>query len=187
MKSVVEAQPNLDLRQAMVDWLLIKERRIFGIETHIHERFLSKTVILTTGTFLRGLIHIGDKKIPAGRMGEKPAAHCIGGTGLDWALELGIGSVEHGYFMTDHQIERIAEIAHQVAGGVVTLLYDCDEQGDQGMDRDSVKFAKHCRVQRAWARDMHGGRFAQMQPEQLTMENGGKFLRDFLTRGVAKK
>ena len=84
---------------------------------------------------------------------------------------------------TDYQIERIAEMAHQVAGGVVTLLYDCDEQGDQGMDRDSVKFAKHCRVQRAWARDMHGGRFAEMQPEQLTMENGGKFLRNFLTRG----
>jgi tRNA uridine 5-carboxymethylaminomethyl modification enzyme len=73
MKSIVEAQPNLDLRQAMVDRLLIKERRIFGIETHIHERFLSKAVILTTGTFLRGLIHIGLDHFPAGRMGDPPS------------------------------------------------------------------------------------------------------------------
>ncbi len=73
MKGVVESQPNLELRQAMVDRLLIKEGRIEGIETHIHERFLSKTVILTTGTFLRGLIHIGLDHFPAGRMGDPPS------------------------------------------------------------------------------------------------------------------
>jgi tRNA uridine 5-carboxymethylaminomethyl modification enzyme len=55
MKGVVESQPNLDIRQAMVDRLLVRDGRIEGIETHIHERFLSKTVILTTGTFMRGL------------------------------------------------------------------------------------------------------------------------------------
>jgi tRNA uridine 5-carboxymethylaminomethyl modification enzyme len=73
MKGVVESQPNLDIRQAMVDRLLIKDGRIEGIETHIHERFLSKTVILTTGTFLRGLIHIGLDHFPAGRMGDPPS------------------------------------------------------------------------------------------------------------------
>ncbi len=73
MKGVVERQPNLDIRQAMVDRLLIKDGRIEGIETHIHERFLSKTVILTTGTFLRGLIHIGLDHFPAGRMGDPPS------------------------------------------------------------------------------------------------------------------
>jgi len=73
MKRVVESQPNLDIRQAMVDRLLIKERRVEGIESHIHERFLSKTVILTTGTFLRGLIHIGLDHFPAGRMGDPPS------------------------------------------------------------------------------------------------------------------
>jgi tRNA uridine 5-carboxymethylaminomethyl modification enzyme len=57
----------------MVDRLLIKDSRIEGIETHIHERFLSKTVILTTGTFLRGLIHIGLDHFPAGRMGDPPS------------------------------------------------------------------------------------------------------------------
>jgi tRNA uridine 5-carboxymethylaminomethyl modification enzyme len=73
MKGIVESQPNLDIRQAMVDRLLIKGGRIGGIETQIHERFLSKTVILTTGTFLRGLIHIGLDHFPAGRMGDPPS------------------------------------------------------------------------------------------------------------------
>jgi len=73
MKSVVEAQPNLDIRQAMVDALLIKDGKVHGVETHIHERFLSRTVILTTGTFLRGLIHIGLDHFPAGRMGDPPS------------------------------------------------------------------------------------------------------------------
>jgi len=73
MKSVVENTPNLDIRQAMVDRLLIKDGRVYGIETQIHERFLSRTVILTTGTFLRGLIHIGLDHFPAGRMGDPPS------------------------------------------------------------------------------------------------------------------
>ena len=73
MKSVVEAQPNLDIRQAMVDSLLVREGRVHGVETQIHEKFLSRTVILTTGTFLRGLIHIGLDHFPAGRMGDPPS------------------------------------------------------------------------------------------------------------------
>jgi len=73
MKGVVESQPNLDIRQAMVDRLLIKDGRIEGIETQIHERVLSRTVILTTGTFLGGLIHIGLDHFPAGRMGDPPS------------------------------------------------------------------------------------------------------------------
>jgi tRNA uridine 5-carboxymethylaminomethyl modification enzyme len=73
MKSVLESQANLDIRQAMVDRLLIGGGKVFGIETHIHERFLSKTVVLTTGTFMRGLIHIGLDHFPAGRMGDPPS------------------------------------------------------------------------------------------------------------------
>ena len=73
MKSTLESQPNLDIRQAMVDGLLVKDRKVYGVETHIHERFLSRTVILTTGTFLRGVIHIGLDNFPAGRMGDPPS------------------------------------------------------------------------------------------------------------------
>jgi tRNA uridine 5-carboxymethylaminomethyl modification enzyme len=75
MKGIVENQPNLDVRQAMVDRLLVRNRRICGVETHIHEKFLSKTVILTTGTFLRGLIHIGLDHFPAGRMGDPSSSN----------------------------------------------------------------------------------------------------------------
>jgi len=73
IKSVLEAQANLDIRQAMVDELLIKDGAVCGVETSIHERFLSKAVILTTGTFLGGLIHIGLDHFPAGRMGDPPS------------------------------------------------------------------------------------------------------------------
>ncbi len=73
MKSVVEKQENLDVRQAMVDRLLIRDGKVYGVETHIHERFLGKAVILTTGTFMRGLIHIGLNHFPAGRMGDPPS------------------------------------------------------------------------------------------------------------------
>jgi tRNA uridine 5-carboxymethylaminomethyl modification enzyme len=73
MKSVLESQPNLDIRQAMVDGLLVENGRIKGVETHIHETFSSKAVILTTGTFMRGLIHIGLDHFPAGRMGDPPS------------------------------------------------------------------------------------------------------------------
>jgi tRNA uridine 5-carboxymethylaminomethyl modification enzyme len=93
MKSVLEAQPNLDLRQAMVDRLLVEAGKVYGVETQIHERLLSKAVILTTGTFLRGLIHIGLDNFPAGRMGDPPS------TGLSEQLqELGfeIGRLKTG-------------------------------------------------------------------------------------------
>ena len=73
MKSVLECQPNLDIRQAMVDRLLIKDGKVYGVETQIHEQFLSKTTILTNGTFLKGIIHVGLDHFPAGRMGDPPS------------------------------------------------------------------------------------------------------------------
>jgi tRNA uridine 5-carboxymethylaminomethyl modification enzyme len=73
MKQVVERQSNLDIRQDMVDRLLVRDGKVCGVESRLHEQFLSKTVILTTGTFLRGLIHIGLDHFPAGRMGDPPS------------------------------------------------------------------------------------------------------------------
>ena len=72
MKKVAETQPHLDIRQDMVDRLLVRDRKVYGVETRLHELFLSKTVILTTGTFLNGLIHVGLDNFPAGRMGDPP-------------------------------------------------------------------------------------------------------------------
>lgn len=84
MKSVLENQPNLDLKQGTVERILVKDKVACGVETNIGERFLGKTTIICPGTFLNGLIHIGLVHFPAGRMGEFPA------TGLSNSLrELG--------------------------------------------------------------------------------------------------
>jgi tRNA uridine 5-carboxymethylaminomethyl modification enzyme len=70
MKAVVEAQPNLDLKQALVERLVIEGGRVAGIEDHTGFGYAARTVILATGTFLSGLVHIGFRSIEAGRAGE---------------------------------------------------------------------------------------------------------------------
>lgn len=70
MKAVLEKEPNLDLKQAMVEKLVIEDGRIAGLEDETGFGYQSRTVILATGTFLNGLIHIGFKSIKAGRAGE---------------------------------------------------------------------------------------------------------------------
>ena len=73
MKSILESQENLYIRQAMVERILVKDRNVSGVETNIGEVFHSMAVIITTGTFLRGLIHIGLTSFPAGRAGDMPS------------------------------------------------------------------------------------------------------------------
>jgi len=73
MKSVLEKQPNLLIKQAVVDEVIIENRKVKGVKTSTSEIFLGKSVILTTGTFLKGLIHIGLNNFPAGRMGDPPS------------------------------------------------------------------------------------------------------------------
>jgi tRNA uridine 5-carboxymethylaminomethyl modification enzyme len=69
----LEQTPNLDFYQEMVKGLLIKNNKIEGIVTSLGIEIKSKTVILTNGTFLNGLIHIGDKQFGGGRAGESAA------------------------------------------------------------------------------------------------------------------
>ena len=73
MKETIETQPHLDLKQGMLEELLVEMGRVRGIILKGGTRFLGKTVILTTGTFLKGLIHIGDVSYAAGRAGEQAA------------------------------------------------------------------------------------------------------------------
>ncbi len=71
MKTVLEKQPGLDIKQAVADRLIIEENnRVAGVITSLEEEIRAKTVIIVTGTFLNGLIHIGLKNFPAGRMGD---------------------------------------------------------------------------------------------------------------------
>ncbi len=70
MKQVVENQPNLTLKQTMVERLVVEGGRVTGIEDRTGFGYQAKTVILATGTFLSGLVHIGFSSMKAGRAGE---------------------------------------------------------------------------------------------------------------------
>ena len=73
MKESLEKQQGLDVTQGLVEKLLVENGKIFGVETNIGARYLSSAVIITTGTFLKGLIHIGLVHYPSGRAGEFPS------------------------------------------------------------------------------------------------------------------
>lgn len=70
MKMVLENCQNLTLRQGSVERLIVERGKVKGVETQIGEQFYGLRVILTTGTFLRGLIHVGDRNFAAGRAGD---------------------------------------------------------------------------------------------------------------------
>lgn len=70
MKRVVETTPHLTVRQGCVERLIVENQTIQAVETQIGEIFSTKKVILTTGTFLKGLVHIGFKNYSAGRAGD---------------------------------------------------------------------------------------------------------------------
>ncbi len=73
MKESVENQPRLDVKQGLIEKILVEDDRVMGVETNIGVRYLSPSVIITTGTFLKGLIHIGLVHYPSGRAGEFPS------------------------------------------------------------------------------------------------------------------
>ncbi len=73
MKRVIEDQSGLDLKQAQVVSLVVEGGRVVGVETRDGLRFMAPAVILTTGTFMRGLIHVGLCHYPGGRAGEPPS------------------------------------------------------------------------------------------------------------------
>jgi tRNA uridine 5-carboxymethylaminomethyl modification enzyme len=81
MQRAIRATPNLTVIEAEVDDFLVHGGRISGVRLADSREILTGAVVLTTGTFLRGLIHIGETKIPAGRVGEAPSL------GLSLALQ----------------------------------------------------------------------------------------------------
>ena len=70
MKEVLEKEPNLEIKQAMVEKLIVENNHVSGIEDQTGFIYESQAVILATGTFLKGLVHIGFTSIKAGRAGE---------------------------------------------------------------------------------------------------------------------
>lgn len=88
LKHVVERQRNLDLKQAMIDGLIVNDQRASGVRTKTGTEYFGETVVITTGTFLRGLIHIGEAKVEAGRAGE-PASHGLSAALKELGFEFG--------------------------------------------------------------------------------------------------
>jgi tRNA uridine 5-carboxymethylaminomethyl modification enzyme len=88
LKWVVERQPNLELKQAMIDDILVSGDKVCGVATKMNVQYDADVVIVTTGTFLRGLIHVGESKLESGRAGE-PAAYSLSDSLKMLGFELG--------------------------------------------------------------------------------------------------
>jgi tRNA uridine 5-carboxymethylaminomethyl modification enzyme len=73
MQAAIRETPNLEVIEGEVDDLVIQDGRVCGVKFTDGREISAGAVVLTTGTFLRGLIHIGERQIPAGRVGEAPA------------------------------------------------------------------------------------------------------------------
>ena len=138
MQAALASQPNLTIAAEAAEDLIVENGHTAGVVCASGRRYRAAAVVLTTGTFLKGMIHIGDRRIPAGRVGEAPAIglserlHALGfalgrlktgtpprldGRTIDWAsLEMQPGD-EEPYpfsFLTD----RIAN--PQIACGITT-------------------------------------------------------------------
>ncbi|NWF66127.1 MAG: tRNA uridine-5-carboxymethylaminomethyl(34) synthesis enzyme MnmG [Campylobacterales bacterium] len=81
-------EKNLDIAQEMVEKLIVENGEVIGVETNLKNRYFAKRVILTTGTFLNGVVHIGETKLSAGRIGEL-ASISLGNNLKELGLDVG--------------------------------------------------------------------------------------------------
>ena len=86
-RQMLEDNPLIDFWQEMVSGLIVKDKRVIGVRTGMGIEIMGRSVVLTNGTFLNGIIHIGEKQFGGGRAGEK-AAHGI----TEQLVELGFES-----------------------------------------------------------------------------------------------
>ncbi|HMT77251.1 MAG TPA: tRNA uridine-5-carboxymethylaminomethyl(34) synthesis enzyme MnmG [Saprospiraceae bacterium] len=86
-RQMLEENPLIDFWQEMVSGLIVKDKRVIGVRTGMGIEIMGRSVVLTNGTFLNGIIHIGEKQFGGGRAGEK-AAHGI----TEQLVELGFES-----------------------------------------------------------------------------------------------
>src|SRR5579872_3767482 len=88
LKWVCEREPNLDVKQGQTSKLLYKDGQVIGVETTLEVQYHGTCIVVTTGTFLRGLMHIGQNQQSGGRAGES-AAMSLSGSLKEIGLELG--------------------------------------------------------------------------------------------------
>lgn len=100
MQDTLHTYPNLTIKAHAVEDLIVEEERVAGVVASDGTRFMTERVVLTTGTFLKGVIHIGMKRTPAGRHGEAPA---IGLSDRLYGLGFDMGRLKTG---TPARIEK---------------------------------------------------------------------------------
>ena len=93
MQNTLAETPNLTTRAAAVEDLLVENGRVVGVTTADSKTIRCGAVVLTTGTFLHGLIHIGEKKVPAGRVGDAPS---VGLANVLYGMGLSMGRLKTG-------------------------------------------------------------------------------------------
>jgi len=93
MQAALDAQPNLTIEEAAVEDLVVEAGRVAGVVSGDGRTWRAGRVVLTTGTFLKGVIHRGEARIPAGRVGEAPA---IGLSDRLYSLGLAMGRLKTG-------------------------------------------------------------------------------------------
>jgi tRNA uridine 5-carboxymethylaminomethyl modification enzyme len=93
MQAAICATPNLEVIEAAVGDLIVKNGSVAGVVAADGKLIHARAVVITTGTFLRGLIHMGERKIPAGRVGEPPA---LGLSDRFMSLGLRLGRLKTG-------------------------------------------------------------------------------------------
>ncbi|MES2032719.1 MAG: tRNA uridine-5-carboxymethylaminomethyl(34) synthesis enzyme MnmG [Pseudomonadota bacterium] len=93
MQAELAATPNLDIIADAVEDLIVEDGKVAGAIGGSGDRYTAPRVVLTTGTFLKGIIHLGEKRIPAGRVGDAPA---IGLSDRLYALGLDMGRLKTG-------------------------------------------------------------------------------------------
>ncbi len=126
MKSVLENQENLEIRQTVVDSLIVEDGRICGLITSLEEEIRVKAVVVATGTFLNGLIHVGLKNFPAGRMGDTPstslaqwfkdAGFRVGRMKTGTVPRIAAGSINYSELEAQHSDQPPAHFSFGAAG-----------------------------------------------------------------------
>jgi tRNA uridine 5-carboxymethylaminomethyl modification enzyme len=131
MKQRLEKIPNLFIKQGTTEDLIIENDRVIGVETQEGIAYLGKTVILSAGTFMRGMIHIGTTTFAGGRAGDKPSV------GLSAALEkigLKLGRLKTG---TPPRInKRSVDFSQmELQEGETDVRFSFDPPEDQGLEQ----------------------------------------------------
>jgi len=122
MKQHLEGIPNLHIKQATTESLIVEENRVIGVRTKEGIAYAGKAIVLSAGTFMQGLIHIGEASYPGGRSGDQPA---VGLSKSLIALGFKLGRLKTG---TPPRIHRrsvdFSQLDEQPGEDGVTFSYD---------------------------------------------------------------